>query len=224
MGTPPFKYIFPIFFRGRTEFESPITGTYSDGDDFLTFDNTAGGYVVGSHVFVSRQNNTIPEYLGTVTAATVTDITVEYQLSRGYSADTVEIWQPVNFWRPTWGIGESFGIVPELGTVTSFPSGGGAVNVQIAAAREQLNVDFRQIKLSTGDLNNWETFLFTDLAFATKRANFAFFDQNKNRSRFLTVLMNAPGNRAWQLNTGLTIGQFNEQFILVDEDSVLTTA
>ncbi len=222
--TRPFKFQFPIFARGRTEFESPISGTYSDGDDELSFDNSAGGYIVGSHVFASRQNNTIPEYLGKVTVATATDITVEYALSRGYSADIVEIWQPVNFWRPIHGISEAFGIMPETGTVTSLPSGGGAVNVQIAAARERLNVDFTKIKLSESDLKNWGDFLFTDLVFGTKRVNFAWFDQKENRSRFVSVLMVSPGNQSWILNTGLTLGQFNEQFIIVAEDSVLITA
>lgn len=224
--TRPFKYFNPIFTRGQTNVVNPAGGTYNDGDTVITFDNSGGQYVVGSHVFGSLTNNIIPEYLGQATAADVSSITVELDLSRGFTADQLKIWQPTKFWRPIWGIGPNMQKLAATGTETVEPSGGGAVNTQTAATLEKLLVEVDKIDLSEGDLNNWLVFLFVDLSSGTKRCNLSFFDQEKNRSRMATVLLRQNNTIGlWNMDTALLIGAFAETFIVLadQEDSFITS-
>lgn len=221
----PYKYFHPIFTRGQSSLVNPAGGTYTDGADVITFDNSGGAYVVGSHVFVSRTNNTIPEYLGQVTAADASSIATELVLSRGYSTDLIKVWQPTKFWRPIWGIGNRMQITPETGGSSLIPSGGGISNTQISAFRERLIVPFDKVRNDQGDLNNWLTFLFVDLLGGTKRTNFAFFDQAQNKSRMATVLMMLPGSQQWNVNLRKVLGSFTETFVVLatEEDSFITS-
>ena len=221
----PFTFFNPIFTRGESNLTS-ATGTYDDGDTTITFDNSGGNFVVGSHIFASKGDDSIPQYLGQATAAVINvagSVDLEIPLSRGFSTDTLKLWKPTKFWRPEWSINRAFQILPEKGLETTLPSGGGAVNVRTAAFRERLTGSFDPVR--PNDLQNWETFVFVDLTGGDKRMNVSYFDQRKDRSRLATVsIVGRPV--PWNMDTEGYRATFVETFIVLpaEEDSFLTAA
>ncbi len=177
------KYFKPIFARGKTNTKTP-TGTYDDDDNVFTLNNAGGEYVIGDDVFVSVDDDTLPLYLGEVTAASAGSITTVMSLSGGYSTATISIWEPTASWRPKYGINVIFRGSLDYGVNTRSKADGLIQNTKVRGLAESFDIGF------TMDQDDWfiyQTFFAVTWARGLNNVAFAFFDQRFDASRLIAV-------------------------------------
>ena len=177
------KYFRPIFARGKTNTKT-ATGTYDDDDNVFTLNNAGGEYVIGDDVFVSVDDDTLPLYLGEVTAASAGSITTVMALSGGYSTATITLWEPTASWRPKYGIDVMFSGDVDYGVNTRQKPNGLIQNTKVRGVAELFHVGF------TMDESDWliyQAFFAVTWERGLNNIAFAFFDQRLNASRLVTV-------------------------------------
>lgn len=209
----------PLFFRGRGNPQTP-TSTYSDGDNIFTLVDADQKYSVGEHVLAEiASDQTLPEYLGKVTAVTSSALTVQRGLSRGYSSDSIRLFSPTNFWFPTYGVQISFGFDPDYGVITERTAGGQVTATKVADRIDRISMLATPVIAAEYEL--WQTFLLTFLDSGLDTMAVAFWDHTLNRSRVIEVRLNMGNNSVVPVR-GLRREYiaFGIEYFILNEDTV----
>lgn len=173
----------PLFFKGISE-QHTATGTYSDGDSVFAVATADAFYSVGD--FVLAQDDTDSdkqEHLGTVTVVTTTHVTTSLPLSRGYSADAVELSTPTDFFSP--GYGTKLGIPRSIDWGSNVDTTAGNQVIVTVTADKLERYNFLLDPCINSDYGDWSTFYETVLSNGVDSMNVAFFDSTLNRSRLI---------------------------------------
>ena len=215
MSTP--SYFRPIFGRGKT---SLITvPALDDGDTTIQLGTGHGFYSVGDHIFLSKTDNSVPQYLGPALTKSVSgpngSITVPLAVSRGFSNDLGRVWKPTKFWRPVYGTDANHTKERDSGVRTRMTIGALPTATQVADASEALRMRFSPTL--PADLANWEVFLFTDMLGGLKSFAVAWFDQMLARTRVVQV-KKRMGDDTWVTADRGTHSSFSATFLIEEED------
>ncbi len=209
----------PIFARGQDSLVNPSSTTESDGSTVFNVSPSAGQYIVGDHIFVSKADDSVPQYLGQMTAKNGNLITTPLALSRGYTNASVKIWRPTKFWRPAWGTNASPTKRKESGVSTRMSIGGQPNATQVADPSESATFNFSPTL--PADIANWETFLFTDMLNGLNSFAMAWWDPMLDRTRLVQV-KKRMGDDTWVSTLrGIHVG-FSATFLIETEDTYPT--
>ena len=173
----------PLFFKGISN-QQTATGTYSDGDSTFLVTNASTYYSVGD--FILAQDDTAndkQEHLGAVTAVDASSVTTSLPLSRGYSADTVELSTPTDFFSP--GYGTRIGIPRSIDWGANVDTTAGNQVIVTVTADKLERYTFNLDPCIPSDYGDWAAFYETTLSTGTESMNVAFFDSTLDRSRLI---------------------------------------
>lgn len=216
------NYFRPIFARGKDSQISPAQ-TRSDGDLTINVATLGGQFTVGDHLFMSKSDDTLPQYLGPITLKTFvspnTTLTFTLPISRGFSSDSTKIWTPTKFWRPEWGTTANAAKGKESGVNTRMSIGGQPNATQVADPSETLTFDFNPSL--PPDMANWEVFLFTDMLGGLKSFSVSWYDQMLSRTRLVKVKKRMGDDNWISTLRGIHVG-FSATFFIEAEDTYPT--
>ena len=178
-------YFRPIVACGKTK-EKIATSTVLAGDVVIDCDNASNAYAVGDPVFISKSDDAGNEFMGEVTQAMASEITVELTVGTSKGAGA-KLWMPAASYRFESGYGFHMKPVEYLGVVTDRSRGGQFYATQIADSVS--GVIMRWDGGKPADWQGYVTFLKTNRDNGRKPFSLAWWDHFAGVTRVCDVIL-----------------------------------